>query len=278
MQRDEIYLFDLWRVIRREWHWFAAVLLMALVITFTFTHTAKRQWEATAWVQIGQVGEVPSGQDPKAEPLQRVMERLQTISFQNDTLHSIGILPTTQEARLYRKSLKVDPLAYAGPLVKLSVHAYSPEQARQFAMATVDQLRAVHRQIEAVPLALARARLDEVQTNLHGAIDERDGLQQAAGSGSRDEATGKGSSSPVLASVLLSTRNEEIRDLQKTRSDLVARLSANYTYETSLMWPIDVPENQAFPNLPLTWGLGILLGLAFGTFAAVARDASRRHI
>ncbi|MHA6203603.1 Wzz/FepE/Etk N-terminal domain-containing protein [Dyella soli] len=277
MERDEIYLFDLWRVIRREWRWFVGVLIVVLAATFAFTHAARRQWEATAWIQIGQVGQVPAGQDPKVEPFQRVLERLQSTAFKNDVLASIGIAPASAEARLYFKSQKLEPMPYAGPLVKVSVRAYSAAQARQFAEATLDTLRAVHQRIEATPLALARARLDEVQASLSGAIAERDRLQQAAASGSRDDVAGKGSPSPVLASVLVSTRNEEIRNLQLVRSDLVARLSANYTYETSLMWPIYAPENPAFPNLPLSWGLGILLGLAFGTVAAVARGAARRR-
>jgi hypothetical protein len=40
-----------------------------LACTYAFTHVVKPQWEATAWIQIGQVGQVPRDQDPKVEPL-----------------------------------------------------------------------------------------------------------------------------------------------------------------------------------------------------------------
>jgi hypothetical protein len=265
MQRDEIYLIDLWRILLRQWLWFVVILLLILAGTFAFIHAAKPQWQATAWIQIGQVGEVPLNQDPKAEPLQRVLERLQLLPFQDQVLASAGVAPDAPEGRLYRKSLKLEPLPYAGPLIKLTVRAYSPQQAIGLATATVSQLQAVHHQFEATPLRLAHARLDEVQADLQSAVAERDHLQQAAMQGG-DHAAG----------VLLVSQDEQIRTLKQTRSDLVTRLSANYTYDTSLMWPVYVPDHPAFPNPVLIGGVGLLLGLFCAALAAIASDALRR--
>ncbi|WP_243039785.1 Wzz/FepE/Etk N-terminal domain-containing protein [Dyella sedimenti] len=270
MERDEIYLFDLWRILRREWKWCAAALLLALVATYAFAHLARRQWEATAWIQIGQVGPAPSGQDPKVEPLLRVIERLQTTAFQADVMRSVGLAPDAPEAKLYHRSMKLEPMPYAGPMVRLSVRAYSPQQARQLAQATADRLRAIHRAIAAAPLSLARTRLDEVQAELKNALAERDRLLQAA------DGNDAGAKAPPLAGVLLAGMSEDIRNLQMQRNDLLMRLSANYTYETFLPWPVYVPEGQAFPNPAITWGIGLLAGLCLGMFAAVARNATRR--
>lgn len=266
MERDEIYLIDVWQILAREWRWFVSLLVIVLAATFAFMQVVKPQWQANAWIQIGQVGAAPTGQDPKAEPLQRVLERLQLVPFQNETLQNAGIAPDTPEAGLYRRSLKVEPLPYAGPLIKLSVRAHSPQQARALAEATVAQLQTVHRGMEAAPLSFARARLDEVQADLRSAMAERDRLQQAA-------TQGKDS----FAGLLLTNKQEEIRTLQQTRDDLLARLSTTYTYETSLMWPVYVPRNQAFPNPMLTWAMGIVLGLFLGVAGAMARHAWRRR-
>jgi uncharacterized protein involved in exopolysaccharide biosynthesis len=266
MQRDDIYLIDMWRLLRREWLWFLAAFAAVLLATFAFMRVAKPQWQASAWIQIGQVGAVPAGQDPKAEPLQRVLERLQLIPFQNQVLQSIGIGPETPNAHLYRKSLKLDPLPYAGPLVKLSVRAHSAEQARQFAEATVNQLRAIHQGLEATQLNLARQRLEEIQRDVQNATAERDRLQQAAVQGKDN-----------LAVILLAGKNEELRTLQQIHADLLARLSTTYTYDTSLMWPVYVPEHPVFPNPALTWGMGVVLGLFLGIMAAIARNAARRR-
>lgn len=270
MVRDEIYMIDIWRIFLREWKWFLAMLVLVLAITFAFTNTAKRQWEATAWVQIGQVGQAPQGQDPKVESLARILERLQTLSFQNDVLAGIGVSPDSQEGRLYRKSMKLEPLPYAGPLIRMSVRASSPELARQLAEATVAKLREIHRRLEATPLALAHSRLDEIQSDLRNAAAERDRLQQSS------TPTEKNAPGPLLASALLASRNDDIHQLQQARGDLILRLSPTYTYETSLVWPVYVPAGQAFPNLALSWGIGLLAGLSLGAFAAVARNAARR--
>lgn len=275
MERDEIYLLDMWRILVREWKWCLLIVVLILAATFAFMHLARRQWQATAWIQIAQVGQVPLGQDPKVEPLQRVAERLQTRAFQNEVMQSIGLPIDSREAGLYRKSLKVDQVQYAGALVRLTVRADSAQQARQFAEATVAQLRVVHQGLEATTLAFAHARLDEVQADLKDAVAERDRLLQIAGRGDAGDKSGQASS---LAGVLVASSGEEIRNLQTTRSDLLTRLSAGYTYETSLLWPVYVPEGPTSPNAVLFWGVGILAALGLGAFAAVVSNAVRRGV
>ena len=271
MEQDEIYLVDLWRLFSREWKWFAAVLLLALIATYAFAHLVKREWQATAWIQIAQVGQVPPGQDQKVEPLLRVIERLQTVPFENEILQGIGYAPDSAVAKLYRSSLKLEPLPYAGPLIRLSVRANSRQQARQLAEATVARLHTIHQRLEAMPLKSAHARLDELQADLHAAIADRARFAQAGQSGD-----GKDVRSPMLASMLLASKNEEIRGLQQARDDLTDRLGPAYTYETSMPWPVYVPDKQAFPNPALTWGIGLLLGMFLGACAAIARSAGRR--
>ena len=271
MQRDEVYVLDLWRILVREWLWFAAGLLLALVAAFAFSHSARRQWEAVAFIQIGQVPALP-GTDPKVEPLARVLERLQMVPFQNRVMANLGIAEDAPEASLYRKSLKLDPLPYAGPLVKFTVRARSPEQARQFADATVEQLQTVHRALLAKPVAMTQARLDEVEADLRKAEDQRNQLMQSAA----DDARSKDAMAAGPKAMLVAATEAQIRDLRQMKGDLGVRLSPNFTYATSLMWPIYVPKNPVFPNPALIWGIGILFGLALGAFAAIVRNAVRR--
>jgi uncharacterized protein involved in exopolysaccharide biosynthesis len=54
------------------------------------------------------------------------------------------------------------------------------------------------------------------------------------------------------------------------------RLGPTHTYGTSMMWPVYVPDRQAFPNPELTWGIGLLLGLFLGAFATVVMAGRRR--
>ena len=269
MEQDEIYLIDLWRIFVREWRWFVAALVVVLALTFAYAHLARPKWEATAWIQVGQVGPSPQGQDPKVESFQRVIQRMQTLAFQNDVMKSAGFAANAPEAQLYRKSFKLDPEPYAN-LIKLTVRARSAQQAGQFAMATVAQLQAIHQGMEALPLKLAKERLDEIQTELQGAVADRDRLLHAAGLSGKDETT------PAIAGILLAGKNEDIHSLQIAKNELINRLGPIYTFETSMPWPIYVPDGQVSPNLVLVWGIGIFLGLFLGALVAIGRNAIRR--
>src|SRR3546814_5737142 len=93
---------------------------------------------------IGQVGQVPGGQDPKVEPLLRVIERLELVPFENEILKSAGYAHNSPVAKLYRKSLKLEPMPYAGPLIRLTVRAYSREQAVELADRKSTRLNSSH--------------------------------------------------------------------------------------------------------------------------------------
>ncbi len=278
MEQDEVYLIDLWRIFVREWRWFIAWLVLAVAGALAFAHFATREWEATAWIQLGQVGQVPAGQDSKTEPLQRVIERLNLVPFKNEILKSAGFADDSPEAALYRKSLKLEPLPYAGPLIRITLRANSPELASRLAMATVNRLREVQQPLEALPLKSARAHLAQVDADLQGALAERDRMQQAAASANQGESASKSPTNTLLANMLLTSKNQEVRGLQRERSDLLDRLSPTYTYETSMPWPIYVPRQRAFPNTVLIVGVGLLAGILLGALAAITRNLVRRRM
>jgi hypothetical protein len=266
MQHDEVYLIDMWRLLRRQRWWCLGVFALVAIAVAGYLATAKRQWEVDAWVQIGQVGAAPAGQDPKVEPLLRVMERMKTDAFKNEVLAGIGIPPKAPAAQLYRGSFTMDPQPYAN-LLHITVRAYSPEDARQLALATVAHLHAIHQVIGAQPLAVARQRLAEIDAGLVAANADRDRLRAQLASGHADGA---------LASVSLAGTDQGIRELQQARGEISARLEQNYTYETSMPWPVHVSDDPVKPIVPLVAGLGLLGGLFLGTLAAIAADARRR--
>lgn len=271
MQHDEIYLADLWRTLAREWRSFVTALAAVLILAAAYGLMAPPRWEAQGWIQVGQVGFQPAGQDPRPEPFQRVVERLQTVAFQNAVVRSAGFASTSPEAGLYRASLKVEPSPYAG-LIKLSVRANSPALARRFIQATVDQLRAVHDVLQATLLAQAHERLDRLQSEWRDAVVTRDDLREAAHASDDSKAQGMA----TTAGLLLVGAQTQVRELSRDRDDLATRLGQNYTFATSMPWPIYQQEGPVSPNRALIAGLGVLGGLALGVFSAVASSARRR--
>ncbi len=263
---DEIYLIDMWRIVVREWRWFIGVGFVVLALTIAYLHHARSQWEATAWIQIGQVGTAPTGQDPHVEAFSRTVERLETRAFQDDVLKSMGVPVDAPEAKLFRGSMKIEQLAYAN-LVKLRVRGYSAEDAQQLATAAATVLHAAHAQIAAAPLAFVRDRLDAVDARLKDAEARRDRLL-AGNTGRNDQV--------ALTDLAVATSDQDIRALEQVRADLALRQLPNYTYETSLAWPVYVDKDRVFPNTLLTLGIGLLAAAFLASLAAVARHALRR--
>ncbi|WP_115553555.1 Wzz/FepE/Etk N-terminal domain-containing protein [Xanthomonas arboricola] len=269
-QHDEIYLIDLWRILRREWRWALAALVLVLGMTFVFLRVAKPQWDATAWIQVGEIGPTPAGRDPKVEPFQRVIDRMKTRLFQDAVLHQAGVPLKSRAAQLYRGSLKPDPDPYAN-LIGVTIRAESVQQARTLAMATVTALQSLHGDTNTAALALARTRLQGLDEDLRVAMLNREQLQQQLQAGTA------ASPAQVLAGVLLTDNTATIRAIKSERDDLIARLTARYTYQTSLAWPLYVPEQRAFPNAVMVWAVGLLGGAGLGVLVAVVRNAWRRR-
>ncbi|MCS3746431.1 Wzz/FepE/Etk N-terminal domain-containing protein [Xanthomonas sp. 3793] len=269
-QHDEIYLIDLWRILRREWRWALAALVVVLGLTFVFLRVAKPQWEAAAWIQVGEIGPTPAGRDPKVEPFQRVIDRMKTRLFQDAVLHQAGVPLSSRAAQLYRSSLKPDPDPYAN-LIGVTIRAESVQQARTLALATVAALQGLHGDTNAAALALARTRLQGLDEDLRVATLTRAQLQKQLQSGSA------ASPEQVLAGVLLTENTTSLRAIKSERDDLIARLTARYTYQTSLAWPLYVPEQRVFPNAVMIWAVGLLGGAGLGVLVAVVRNAWRRR-
>ncbi|MCC4601566.1 Wzz/FepE/Etk N-terminal domain-containing protein [Xanthomonas melonis] len=272
-QHDEIYLIDLWRILRREWRWALAALVLVLGITFAFLRVAQPQWEATAWIQVGEIGPTPAGRDPKVEPFQRVIDRMKTRLFQDAVLRQAGVPLRSRAAQMYRSSLKPDPDPYAN-LIGITIRAASQQQARALAEATLAQLQTLHGQTNASALALARTRLQGLNEDLRVALLNRAQLQRQLQAADDAAAATPGQ---ILAGVLLTDSNTTIRAIKGERDDLVARLTARYTYQTSLAWPLYVPEQRAFPNAIMVWAVGLLAGAGLGMLMAVVRNAWRRR-
>ncbi|WP_051938698.1 Wzz/FepE/Etk N-terminal domain-containing protein [Luteibacter sp. 9135] len=266
MEPDDIYLIDLWRLLCRRWRWVLGTLVLVLGLTFAYTRVARSQWEASGWIQIGQIAPTPSGQDPKIETLLRTIERLQTRAFQDAVTTGAGLAVTSPEASLYRASLKFDPEPYAN-LIRIKVRGYSARQAGDLAYATANALAAVHRQIGELPLRMAHQHLDDIRKDLRIALDDRDRLTREAAAGG---------TSGGMAAIALSRKDDDIRGLQQAESDMVARLIPNYTFDTSMPWPVYVPADKVSPHPLMIWAIGLVIGLLLGCGVAVARDAAVR--
>lgn len=273
MEQDEIYLADLWRLLQRQWRWFTGAGVLVIALAVGLISLARPQWEATAWIRIGQIGVLPSSEDAHAEPFQRVLDRMNRRPFQDAVLHDLGIDPKSSEGSLFRKSFQIYPSPYAG-LVKIIVRGRSPRQAERFATATCDHLKSIHDDIERAPRQFAEARLEQARAQLADAVDERAHLRRLLADGKGPAA---GGSDGAAVSIALVNVGQEVHGLEQAVADLSVRLSPSYTYATSMAWPVYVTDKPVSPHPVPLLGLSVIAALGVGFLVALARDALRRR-
>ena len=82
-EQGDISLRDLWRVLVNQKNWVTGVPILCVLLAAVGVSMAKPKWEATAVIQIGQVGQSGVGQGSQLiEPPIRAIERMKKKSFE----------------------------------------------------------------------------------------------------------------------------------------------------------------------------------------------------
>lgn len=245
---------------------FGVPFVLALA-ALAYVYLSDAQWESTAAVQIGQVGQAEVGKvTALVEAPPRAVERMKLSSFQDNVLTSVGIDTSENDpkARLYRSSLKLRQPP-GTDLIELRVRAYSRDEAYRLAEATVEQLRKSHDKLALPSIDALRQQLDDVTHQLERAQKGRESLASLAASGKDIDARNRFAESALLGQMIM-MRDEEIRKLREGRLMLEERLGPVRTYPTSLIESIHVSTRPVSPQRALT----VLLAAAGGLVAGIA--------
>ena len=278
-QDDEVDIIDVWRVLHRQRRWILLSFVIAAGLALIYVLLARPVWEATAVIQIGQIGQVGGADREKSlvEPTPRTVERLKLNSFEDAVLTALKIPldANNPEANLYRNSVKVKLLPNTD-LIELKVRGYSPEDAARWVDATVAHLREVHEKIAAPSILRITLQLSEITNDLQKAKAERDRILQNIGL-KEQISPGNRFAENVLFANILNNRDAEIRDLEQRKLTFEEQLSPARTYATSLMDKIHVPERPAFPKKGLTVILAGVVGMILGIIAAFVIDYVQKN-
>ena len=270
----EISLLDLWQILlRRKW-WVLGAPLLAVVAAAVAVTFMKPQWEATAAIQIGAVGQ--AGQ--VIEPPARVVARVNLKSFEDAVLASLGLSgQKTPEAKLFRSSLKVKALPNTD-LIEIKVRGYSRESAKRSTEATVDYLRRIHQGMAAPTVQRMKQLLAQVEREIAQTRAEREKVLKIMDL--KDKAITEASfmRNIVLANIMVQ-RDNELRGLEQAKTDYEEQLGPMRTYPTSYIEKISVSEGPVAPKKALIVLLAGVLGLFVGVMAAFLGNAfqARKH-
>jgi uncharacterized protein involved in exopolysaccharide biosynthesis len=271
--QEEISLRDLWRILVDQKKWVVGLPILCVILAGVVTFLSKPKWEATAVVQIGQVGESGAGQTLSLiEPPVRAIERMKMKSFEDDVIADLKmpINPGNPVTQLFRNSLSIKALGTTD-LIQVRVRGYSQDQAGTWARAVVHSIKAVHEKLTHPAIERLNKQRDELRKQMQMIENERDNLSKIVSATAAKSGVSNFSEN-LLFSNLLVQKNAELRDFEMRLLAVNEQLTSIRAYPTSLVDRVYVPEQPASPKRLLIILLAAIIGFIFGVMIALIRN------
>lgn len=264
------------RLLRANWLAVLAPTIVAGIAALTLGYLLPPTWEAIGVVQVGAVGQANVGQGVQlVEPPIRAVERARMRVFQDAVVARLG-LPVNEgnpQGRLYRGTIKIKQLQ-STDFLEINLRAYSPDDARRWIDATVEQMAEAHRQLAAPTLDRLKKQLAETEATLSRLRTARQEMQSATEL-KKEIKPGERFAESVYNANLLVTTEADIRKSEDTRSILLEQLSPARTYPTKLVDRIFVGDDPVSPRPLLMAAVSSLLGLFAGLMLAFFLDGRK---
>ena len=272
-EQDEISVRDLWRVLINQKNWVIGIPILCVLLATVGVSMAKPKWEATAVIQIGQVGSSGVGQTIQLiEPSVRAIERMKMKSFEDTVLAKLQIPLDggNSVAAIFKSSLSLKALGTTD-LIQCKIRANSRDKAESWAQAVVDRLKDVHEKLTQPTIDRLRKQQTELKKQMQLIEAERSNLLETVSKTSERSGDGRFSTNLLLSNLLLQ-KNAELRDFEMRRLAVDEHLTSIRAFPTSLVDRIYVPENPVSPKKLLIVMLAAVLGLILGIIVAFMRN------
>lgn len=256
-------LVEIWHAISRRKLTVLMVIALVMLTAWVGIFFTSPQWEATAVVQIGKIGQ----KDQLIEPISKVLERVRLRSFQSTVIaNAQSDSASTQDRTLYHKSLAVRPIT-GTDLIQITVRGFSPAAAKQFALDTAEHLGEVHEKASEPAIREIRERLRHIDAQLAQMDMERQRMLKMASV--RDSAVeARFIANAILTNIVMQQRIER-GELERSRMEYVDQLHPFRTYPTKIMESVGVSEAPVLPRKRLILTLAALLGIFLAVLVAV---------
>lgn len=267
-ENDEVSLPDLWRILTGQKRWVIGSAVAFLAAATIGVFSVKPKWEATAVIQIGQIGQSSVGGPLLIEPPVRAIERMKTKSFEDNVLTKLAI-PLEDEnpdAALFRSTVSLKVLG-TSDLIQVKVRAKSREQAQIWAGAVADVLNAVHDRLTQPISDRLVIQQSAFKKQIQLINEEHASLMRITPNSSGSNLDARFPAN-LLLSNLLQQKNAELRSFEFQILALDERLALIHAYRTTLAERVHVPVRPATPKVLLTIVLAALVGLIIGVIVA----------
>lgn len=264
MESDqEIDLLVIWRRLMRY-----KALLVGLPVSFVLVANiacffARPQWEAQVLVEPGRIIK-PDQSTELLESIKDMVARAQSANFKAAVIAKVSHDAPELRSDLYAGSLTAIVPSSSNHL-RLTLRAFSREEALAWANATVDHLAEAHQE----QLAANRKSLTDQLTQIDKQIER---VQAALSAGSRQgqAAGGFEGLGPAFRKASLVGQLEV---LLEARTSCAYRIAPEFNYLARMRDPIFAGVNAVYPNRLRLSALAALLGLAAGLLLSFVLEA-----
>ena len=271
---QEISLFEIYAILARRRSWVVSIALVFVVAALSYVFMVSPEWEATAAIQVGQIGgtgvvdRVVERIAGLVEPPARAVERMKRGTFENAVLSNLGVplSDNDPEAALFRKSFKLKSLPNTD-LIQIDLRAHSIDEAKRRMAAVVETLSKIHGQIAEPSISRLKSLSAQVAGDMERVRKEREKVLKTLETNSKLGAADSFAQNVLLASVL-QTQDSELRILEERKLALDENLSTAKTYPTSVIDATYVSDQPVFPKKTLIVLLSGVIGLILGILAA----------
>ena len=266
-QEVESSLADIWTIVKRYRQLIliaplvcaiASYILVALLIT--------PQWEASAILQVGQVGNA----DKPAEPIVNVVLRMLAPSFVTDFLNQSNLSPKdiVSAKANFKNSWKVTKLRDAD-LIEFKLRGNSPEEVRTLANSLFDYLKRIHDQLMSADLNDLKSQFETANEEFNVEKTDNNLLKKHLLA-----KHGWTNYDAILASIALKNGSTELQVWIDRKQSLADQLVPSSTFSTRLVGDISVAPVTTSKSLIVV--LAILVGLFGSIFIAFVHSTVTR--
>lgn len=260
---DELNLLDLLAFVHRNARILIATTLIGAIFGGGVAFSVSPQWEASALVRVGQLGNV--GRLGNVEPPLQIVDRIKSKSFQNDVLKRLELVD--DDAKLFRKTLKVK--LEKSELISLALRGGAVDAVKLHMNAVVNKLKEEHGRISAPTISRLRQELATIELELKLTSVESERLKKMLDGA--DSVSEKVFLQAILVSNLRLAREDELRTFRDRKRELEEQLSLERTFPTDVMGKIEVLSEPVYPKKTLFIMVGLFMGLFLGIFVSVVR-------
>ena len=271
---DQLSLLDLVAFIRRNLGILLGGALIGGVLGLAIAFILPAEWEASALVRIGQLGN--AGDPGKTiEPSLQVVDRIKNKSFQNDVLKVLGVAidDNDAKAKVFRDTLKVK--LEKSELISLTLRGMSPDEAKQNMNAVVNELKNIHLRMLVPTVSRWHQELASIELELKEANTDAERLAKSL-AGQSDALNNKNFSQAALLSNILIAREGELRGFRDRKLMLEERRSPERTFATDVLGRVEVSIKPVFPIKTLFAVAGLVIGLFLGLLLSILRSIGSR--